>query len=236
MTHLATKTRKRETTKRTIWFSCFPVFVFFVFSWLPLLGVWAQAPRDADWPVNGGIDNIRYSPLTQITRDNVSTLRVAWTYDSHDAFKASEMQSNPVVVDGVLYATTPTLKVVAVDAATGREVWKSKAGLIRLTTTLASLATTDHIRVNCLAPGWIATDGPRQYWESLTPAERLERGVPSRLLTTDQIADAVVRLATDTSLAGRGLVWWSEDTPRLIRWGDRGYAEYDDCPIPFEWR
>ena len=124
MTHLATKTRKRETTKRTIWFSCFPVFVFFVFSWLPLLGVWAQAPRDADWPVNGGIDNIRYSPLTQITRDNVSTLRVAWTYDSHDAFKASEMQSNPVVVDGVLYATTPTLKVVAVDAATGREVWK----------------------------------------------------------------------------------------------------------------
>ncbi len=124
MTHLATKTRKRETTKRTIWFSCFPVFVFFAFSWLPMLGVWAQAPRDADWPVNGGIDNIRYSPLTQITRDNVSTLRVAWTYDSHDAFKASEMQSNPVVVDGVLYATTPTLKVVAVDAATGREVWK----------------------------------------------------------------------------------------------------------------
>jgi len=112
----------------------------------------------------------------------------------------------------------------------------AKAGLIRLTTTLASLATTDHIRVNCLAPGWIATDGPRQYWESLTPAERLERGVPSRLLTTDQIADAVVRLATDTSLAGRVLVWWSEDSPRLIRWGDRGYAEYDDCPIPFEWR
>jgi NAD(P)-dependent dehydrogenase (short-subunit alcohol dehydrogenase family) len=112
----------------------------------------------------------------------------------------------------------------------------AKAGLIRLTTTLASLAATDHIRVNCLAPGWIATDGPRQYWESLTPAERLERGVPSRLLTTDQIADAVVRLATDTSLAGRVLVWWSEDTPRLIRWGDRGYAEYDDCPIPFEWR
>src|SRR4029079_11296856 len=38
--------------------------------------------------------------------------------------KASEMQSNPVVVDGVLYATTPTLKVVAVNAQTGKEVWK----------------------------------------------------------------------------------------------------------------
>jgi NAD(P)-dependent dehydrogenase (short-subunit alcohol dehydrogenase family) len=64
----------------------------------------------------------------------------------------------------------------------------------------------DGIRVNCLAPGWIATDGRRQYWESLTPAERLERGVPSKLLSTSQIGDAVVRLATDTSLAGRVLV------------------------------
>jgi glucose dehydrogenase len=57
---------------------------------------------DVPWPINGGVDNIRFSPLTQINRDNVSGLRVAWTYDSHDAFKASEMQSNPVVVDGVL--------------------------------------------------------------------------------------------------------------------------------------
>src|SRR5712664_292335 len=105
------------------------VFLFrvFVSSWLPFVTLAlaiAQSSRDVDWPVNGGIDNIRYSPLTQITRDNVSTLRVAWTYDSHDAFKASEMQSNPVVVDGVLYVTTPTLKVVAVNAATGAEIWK----------------------------------------------------------------------------------------------------------------
>jgi outer membrane protein assembly factor BamB len=80
--------------------------------------------RDLAWPINGGVDNIRYSPLTQINRDNVSRLKVAWTYDSHDAFKASEMQSNPVVVDGVLFVTTPTLKVVAVNAATGAEIWR----------------------------------------------------------------------------------------------------------------
>ncbi len=87
-------------------------------------GALAAAAGDAPWPVNGGVDNIRYSALSQINRDNVSTLRVAWTYDSHDAFKGSEMQSNPIVADGVLYATTPTLKVVAVNAATGREIWK----------------------------------------------------------------------------------------------------------------
>jgi hypothetical protein len=78
------------------------------------------------------------------------------------------------------------------------------------------------------APGWIGTDEPRQYWESLTPAERVERGVPSRLLTTDEVAEVVVRLADDASLAGRILVWWSEDVPRLIQWGDRGYRDLVD--------
>jgi NAD(P)-dependent dehydrogenase (short-subunit alcohol dehydrogenase family) len=101
----------------------------------------------------------------------------------------------------------------------------AKAGMIRMTTRLTSLAETDAIRVNCLAPGWIATDEVRKYWESLTPQERTARGVPSRLLTTDQISEAVVRLAEDTSLAGRLLVWWSEDSPRLIEWGDRGYRD-----------
>ena len=101
----------------------------------------------------------------------------------------------------------------------------AKAGMIRMTTRLASLAETDDIRVNCLAPGWIATDEVRRYWESLTPEERIARRVPSRLLTTDQISAAVVRLAKDKSLAGRVLVWWSEHVPRLIQWGDRGYRD-----------
>ena len=99
----------------------------------------------------------------------------------------------------------------------------AKAGMIRMTTRLAPLADTDGIRVNCLAPGWIATGGALQYWNSLTPDERASRGVPSRLLTTEQIAGAVVRLADDRALAGRVLIWWSEDAPRLIDWGDRGY-------------
>lgn len=81
-------------------------------------------PQQADWPINGGPGNARSSPLTQITRENVKQLQVAWTYESGDHFTASEMQSNPVVVDGVLYATTPTMQVVAVNAATGKQLWK----------------------------------------------------------------------------------------------------------------
>jgi NAD(P)-dependent dehydrogenase (short-subunit alcohol dehydrogenase family) len=107
----------------------------------------------------------------------------------------------------------------------------AKAGLIRLTTSLAPLAESDRIRVNCLAPGWIATDGPRQYWEALTPAERIERGVPSRLLTTTEVAAAVLRLAADETLAGRVVLWWSDDAPRLITWTDRGYRDAVDLPV-----
>jgi hypothetical protein len=43
------------------------------------------------------------------------------------------------------------------------------------------------------------------------------------LLQLDEVADAVVRLATEESLAGRVLVWWSEDSPGLIPWRDPGY-------------
>lgn len=107
----------------------------------------------------------------------------------------------------------------------------AKAGMIRMTTRLASLAEADRIRVNCLAPGWIATGGALEYWSSLTPEERLARGVPSRLLTTDQVADAAIRLAHDHSLAGRVVVWWSEDPPRIIEWGDRGYRSLGDFQV-----
>jgi quinoprotein glucose dehydrogenase len=78
---------------------------------------------DVGWPMHGGLNNIRYSSLTQINQTNVARLRVAWTYDAKDAFTGSEMQSHPVVVDGTVYVTTPTMKVAAVDAATGQERW-----------------------------------------------------------------------------------------------------------------
>jgi quinoprotein glucose dehydrogenase len=81
--------------------------------------------RSVDWPVYGGnSDNTHYTKLNQITPANVRNLQVAWTYETHDEFQGSEMQANPIIVDGVLYATTPKLKVFALDAATGRELWK----------------------------------------------------------------------------------------------------------------
>ena len=71
----------------------------------------------------GGPDNIHYSTLTQINKENVRNLEVAWSYDTGDAFPGSEMQCNPIIVDGVLYATSPSLSVIALEADTGKLRW-----------------------------------------------------------------------------------------------------------------
>lgn len=71
----------------------------------------------------GGPGGTHYSALKQVNRKNVTQLQVAWTYDTHDVFSGSELECNPIVVNGVLYASTPKLRVVALDAATGAEKW-----------------------------------------------------------------------------------------------------------------
>ncbi|HTT65493.1 MAG TPA: PQQ-binding-like beta-propeller repeat protein [Bryobacteraceae bacterium] len=77
-----------------------------------------------EWTVyGGGPDNIRYSALDQINRTNVAHLKVAWTYDTGDAFPDSEMECNPIIVNGLLYTTTPKLRLIALDAATGKLRW-----------------------------------------------------------------------------------------------------------------
>src|SRR4051812_14322364 len=84
----------------------------------------ARAQHTVDWPVYGGSDDhTHYTTLGQITPANVRQLTVAWTYPTHDEFSGSEMQTNPIVVDGVLYGTSPKLRVFALDATTGKELW-----------------------------------------------------------------------------------------------------------------
>jgi quinoprotein glucose dehydrogenase len=80
-----------------------------------------------DWPIYGGTpNNNHYSPLAQINRENVKQLQVAWTYDTEES---GGLQSSPIVVDGVLYGLTPTEKVFALNAATGKQLWKFDSGV-----------------------------------------------------------------------------------------------------------
>jgi|HubBroStandDraft_1064217.scaffolds.fasta_scaffold00016_45 quinoprotein glucose dehydrogenase len=81
--------------------------------------------RWRDWRVySGGPDSTHYSGLTQINRSNVKQLQVAWTFVATDAAPGSEMECNPIVVNGVLYATTAKANVIALDAASGMLRWR----------------------------------------------------------------------------------------------------------------
>jgi glucose dehydrogenase len=80
-----------------------------------------------DWPAYGGApENNHYSALTQINRGNVKQLAVAWSFDTQEE---GVLQASPIVVDGVLYGITPTQKIFALDAATGKSLWKFDSGI-----------------------------------------------------------------------------------------------------------
>jgi quinoprotein glucose dehydrogenase len=79
---------------------------------------------DIDWPVHRGTPGgTQYVPVAQIHAANVHTLKPVWTYRTGDGSERSNMHVNPLIVDGRMYITTPTLRAVALDAATGREIW-----------------------------------------------------------------------------------------------------------------
>jgi NAD(P)-dependent dehydrogenase (short-subunit alcohol dehydrogenase family) len=104
----------------------------------------------------------------------------------------------------------------------------AKAAVMRLTGGLACLKEQYGIRVNCLVPHWIATPEVAAYVNSLTPAERRERKVPDVLLTPEEIADAVVRLGSDETLAGRIMVCRGGEPPRLLPRDDPGYRGLEE--------
>src|SRR5258708_5081009 len=90
----------------------------------------AQTSAATEWPSYGNDPGgMRYSPLTEINRENVSKLKVAWVFhtgdvqNSPDGSKRSGFETTPILVDGMLYITTAFNRVIALDPATGRQKW-----------------------------------------------------------------------------------------------------------------
>ncbi len=80
-----------------------------------------------DWPVwGGGPENMHYSHLAQINRSNVKKLGVAWVFDTGEP---GGLQTSPIIVGNVLYGITPTQKIFALNAATGKLLWKFDSGI-----------------------------------------------------------------------------------------------------------
>jgi quinoprotein glucose dehydrogenase len=95
-----------------------------------------QPPEElaaGDWPMYGRDGGgSRFSPLARITRDNVASLEVAWTFHTGEESPAGvgrdpSLEVTPIVVDGTLYLSTPLGRVMALDPATGVERWRFDA-------------------------------------------------------------------------------------------------------------
>jgi len=106
---------------------------FSSYKWMLFLGVslifWScdpGQPKYNSWlKTGGGNENLKYSSLHQIDTSNYNQLGVAWIYNSEnkDSTKFGPMECNPIVVDGVMYGVSPKLKLFALNAATGKELW-----------------------------------------------------------------------------------------------------------------
>lgn len=99
-----------------------PVFLIFFFA-----ACTSAEKKYTTWENYGGSkENIHYSSLTEIDTGNVSQLQPAWIFNSGDAdtAKFSQIQCNPIIIDSVMYVTSPTLRLFALHAGTGKKLWE----------------------------------------------------------------------------------------------------------------
>src|SRR5215210_21399 len=103
---------------------------FFALIFLSYISLYScQSEKDdtasnQNWPEYlGGPDRNHYSKLEQINSSNVNQLKVAWEYHTLDS---GQIQCNPIIVNGILYGMTATTQPFAVDAATGKELWRKE--------------------------------------------------------------------------------------------------------------
>jgi quinoprotein glucose dehydrogenase len=97
---------------------------------LPLTASGQKASKLVEWPAYGNDQGgMKYSPLSQITRENVGRLQAAWSWKTGEAplqqfgTTPGAFENTPIMIDNVLYLSTPYNRVVALDAESGRELW-----------------------------------------------------------------------------------------------------------------
>src|SRR4051812_44132582 len=96
---------------------------------LLFLAIAAGAPAQEWTSYSGNPGGAKYSALSEISRSNVSRLRPAWIFHTGDVSDGSvwptrsAFECTPLIVDGVLYLTTPFSRLIALDPETGKEIW-----------------------------------------------------------------------------------------------------------------
>ena len=80
--------------------------------------------ENKDWNVYGGsYERTQYVDSDKINKNNISQLDKVWEYKTFDNDKNSQIQTNPLIIDGKFYGVSPKLKLFSLDAKSGSEIW-----------------------------------------------------------------------------------------------------------------
>lgn len=125
-----------------------------IFMYLPIFNL--ATANNFDWPVyNGNSAATHYSPVSSINRYNVKKSKIAWSFDVSDAPKKGRMywmlETNPIIINGVVFIVTPLMRVVALNGRNGIPIWQSK-----------SLLSSDTRRIDICRGLVYWSDGPRK--------------------------------------------------------------------------
>ena len=112
--------------------------ILIIYPFFSLIFLSLAAQTGDQWPVYGNDPGgSRFSKLKQINTGNVNKLKLAWTYQTGElktyegtgALEKAAFEATPIMIEGVLYFSTPSDRVIALDAASGREKWVFDPGV-----------------------------------------------------------------------------------------------------------
>src|SRR6266576_2410348 len=122
--------KKSKRTKKWFWCACALALAFAAVKAHGWKTAASPDARDDEWTHYGhDAGGMRYSALSQINRENVASLKIAWTFHTGDISdgkgrrKRSGFESTPLMVESTLYVTTPFNRVIALDPETGVQRW-----------------------------------------------------------------------------------------------------------------
>ena len=92
----------------------------------------------------------------------------------------------------------------------------AKAGVIRFTASVVRVAAEANVRVNCICPGWVATESVSEYISGWTADEKKKREVPDPMVKPEEIGDSVLQFVRDDSLASRVMLHYHPGERKLV--------------------
>ena len=181
---------------------------------LALVSIGAEDKSRGEWPTYGhDPGGQRFSPLTAINRENVKSLRVAWTFRTGDAYqpphgRPTAFEATPLYVDGRLYLSTPLGRVIALDPGSGRQIWAYDSKIPR------DKGYGDY--ANRGVSLWKSASGQRRVFIATIDARLIALDAATGKPCADFGDNGIVNLRNGLRIAVRGFADYEETSPPAI--------------------